>query len=187
MAVPGRSGAPDRAIPRARPGFILSAMAFIFGLLVFTPLVGTLFVLYRNDALTLGNILYGVSASLGVLVHALLSAQPVTVALVLPTMLVFLVAIVFLVAFCFRAAWGPRILAALALIWALAVNASTVVVPLLGMSGSMPLLTFLGMVPGLVAPFIFALGFAGFLLQSDVAQAWFGTFPKDTSPQETGP
>ena len=185
MAVPARSCALDRTRPRARPGFILSAMAVIFGLLVFTPLVGTLFVLYRNDALTLGNMLYGVSASLGGLVHAILSARPVTVVLVLPAMLVFLVSIVFLVAFCFRAAWGPRILAALALIWALAANASAVLVPLLGMSGSMPLLTFLGMVPGLVAPFIFALGFAGFMLHGDVARAWFGTFPKDTSPQET--
>ena len=169
---------------RARPGFILSAMAAIFGLLVLLPLVGILIVLYNNNALTLANIWGVLWISVVALVSALSSGLPITVFLAVPTAMTFVVAIVFLVAFFFRARWGPSVLTALALIWAVAVDASKILVPLLGMSGSMPLLTVLSMIPSLVAPVVFALGFAGFLLHGDVARAWFRAGPSDCSLQK---
>ncbi len=173
------------ATNRARPGFILSAMAAIFGLLLLIPLVGILIVLYNNDALTIANIWGVLRISVVALASALSSGLPIKVVLTVPTALTFVVAIVFLVAFCFRARWGPSVLAALALIWAVAVDASTILVPLLGMSGSMPLLTVLSMIPSLVAPVVFALGFAGFLLHGDVPRAWFRAGPSDCSLQKS--
>ena len=97
------------------------------------------------------------------------------VVLAIPSVLIFVFSIVFLIAFVFRAAWGPRILAVLAILWALSVNASTILVHLLPLSGSLPVLTSLGMVPTLVAPLLLAIGFAGFMRHGDVVRAWFRT------------
>lgn len=164
--------------PRARPGFILSAMAGICAALVLFPPIGIGIFLHLNDVLTIGNMLQIGWLSLGALVTVLSPPRPYMVVLAIPAVLTFVFSIVFLTAFVFRAAWGPRILAVLAVLWALSVNASTILVPLLTLSESLPVLTSLGLVPTLVAPLIFSIGFAGFMLHGDVARAWFRTAPR---------
>jgi hypothetical protein len=171
-----RLGDPPRAAePRARPGFILSAMAVICAALVLFPPAGVLVVLYVNDVLTLANVLQIGWLTLGAFVAVLSPPRPYIVVLAIPSVLIFVFSIVFLIAFVFRAAWGPRILAVLAILWALSVSASTILLPLLSYSGSLPVLTSLGMVPTLVAPVLFAIGFAGFMRHGDVVRAWFRT------------
>lgn len=166
---------PRAAEPRARPGFILLAMAVICAALVLFPPAGVLVVLYVNDVLTLANVLQMGWLTLGALVAVFFPPRLYMVVLAIPSALIFAFSIVFLIAFVFRAAWGPRILAVLAILWALSVSASTILMPLLTLSGSLPVLTSLGMVPTLVAPIVFAIGFAGFMLHGDVARAWFRT------------
>jgi hypothetical protein len=165
--------------PRARPGFILSAMAAICAALVLFPPIGIVVVLHLNDVLTIGNVLQIGWLTLGALVAVLSPPRPYMVVLAIPSVLIFVFSIVFLIAFVFRAAWGPRILSVLAIFWALSINASTILVPLLTLSGSLPVLTSLGMVPSLVAPLIFAMSFAGFMVHGDVARAWFRTGPRE--------
>lgn len=166
---------PRTSEPRARPGFILSTMAAICAALILFPPVGIVVVLHLNDVLTLSNILQIGWLSLGALVAVLSPPRPYMVVLAIPSVLIFVFSVVYLIAFGFRTAWGPRILAVLAILWALSVNASTILVPLLTLSGSLPVLTSLGMVPTLVAPLLFSIGFAGFMLHGDVAKAWFRT------------
>lgn len=169
----------------ARPGFILSAIAAICAVLVLIPPVGALIILYLNSVLTLDNALKIGGLLLSTFGTILSPERPFMVVLAIPFMLIFVFSIVYLAAFFWRAAWGPRILSALAVIWAISVKISTIVMPLMAMPGSLPAMTFLTMIPGLIAPLIFAIGFAGFMLHGDVVRAWFGTIPKDTSPQET--
>ncbi len=161
--------------PRARPGFILSAMAVICAALILLPFVGAVVVLHLNGVLTISNVLQIGWLVIGALVAVLSPPRPYMVVLAIPSVLIFVFSVVFVAAFVLRAAWAPRILAVLAILWALSVNASTILVPLLTLSGSLPVLTSLGMVPTLVAPLLFAMGFAGFMLHGDVAQAWFRT------------
>lgn len=174
-----RPYAPDNATLAARPGLILLAMAIICAVLVLILPVGILIILHQNSILTIGNFLKLGWMSLSTLVAILSPPRPIMLVLAIPSVLVIVFSIVFLIAFRFRAAWGPRVLSALAILWAVSVSASTILLPLLGMPGPLPVFTFLGMLPGLIAPLLFAIGFAGFMLHGDVARAWFGTAPKD--------
>ena len=169
----------------ARPGLILSAIAAICLFIILIPPVGALIILYLNGVLTLANTLKIGGLLLSTFGSILSPERPFMVVLAIPFMLIFVFSIVYLVAFFLRAAWGPRVLSALAVIWAISVKVSTIVMPLMAMPGSLPAMTFLAMIPGLIAPLIFAIGFTGFMLHSDVVRAWFATIPKDTSPQET--
>lgn len=176
--------APHAPRPAARPGFILSAMAAICLVIVLIPPVGALIILYLNDILTLDNILK-IGGLLRITLFEILSpARPVMVVLAIPFILIFVFSIVYLMAFFLRAAWGPRVLSALAVIWAVSVKVSTIVMPLMAMPGALPVMTFLAMIPGLIAPLIFAIGFTGFMLHGDVVRAWFGTVQKDPRPKE---
>jgi hypothetical protein len=166
---------PPASEPRARPGFILSAMAGICAALILFPLVGIVVVLHLNNVLTVGNLLQIGWLFLGALVAVVSPPRPYMMVLAIPSVLIFIFSIVFVTAFVLRAAWGPRILAGLAILWALSVNASTILMPLWTLSGSLPVLTSLGMVPALVAPLLFSIGFAGFMLHGDVAKVWFRT------------
>lgn len=165
--------------PAARPGFILAAIAGICVFLLFIPPVGLLIILYQNGILTVANIMKLGGLSLSTLGSLFSPARPFMVVLATPFILIFLFSIVYLTAFFLRAAWGPRVLSTLAVLWAISVKVSTVVMPLMVMPGSLPALTFLGMIPGLIAPLIFALGFVGFMLHGTIPQAWFGTAPKE--------
>jgi hypothetical protein len=166
---------PQVARADIRPGFILSAIAAISLVMVLILPVGILFVLQQNDILTIANVLKLGWLSLTTLVAILSPPRPVMMVLAIPSVMILLFSIVFLTAFFWRARWGPRILSALAIIWAISVNASTILLPILSMPGPLPVLTFLGMIPGLIAPLVFAVGFVGFMLHADVTQEWFRT------------
>jgi hypothetical protein len=163
------------AKPDVRPGFILSAIAAISLVMVLVLPIGTVIVLQQNNVLTIGNVLKLGWLSLTTLVAMLSPPRPVMMVLVIPSVMILLFSIVFLTAFFSRAGWGPRALSVLAVIWAISVNASTILLPLLSMPGPLPVLTFLGMIPGLIAPLVFAVGFVGFMLHADVTQQWFRT------------
>jgi hypothetical protein len=170
------------AAPAARPGFILSAMAFICALMVVIPPVGMLIVLLLNGVLTFTNIAMMGWFSLTTLFWMFSPPKPIMTMAALPVVLLLLFSITYLLAFFRRASWGPRILSVMALVWAISVSTSTLLVPLIAMPGPLPVMTFLGLIPGMIAPILFALGFAGFVLHGDVAQEWFGTSKRNARP-----
>ncbi|MCU0883594.1 MAG: hypothetical protein MUC44_01390 [Beijerinckiaceae bacterium] len=168
--------------PSPRPGLILSAMAAMSAALIVLPPVGILIFLYQNGALRLEVMLDIGWFFLNTLVPAFPPSRPFMAFIVIPVILLFMVSITYLIAFFRRAAWGPVVVSILAIGWALAASSSTLLVPMLTMPGGLPLLTILGMIPGLVAPVLFALGFVGFLLHADVTRIWFRVARKEPRP-----
>ncbi len=173
---------PQPARPAARPGFILWSIAAICLVIILIPPVGALVILHLNNVLTLDNTLKIGALLLSTLGNILSPARPFMVVLAIPFVLIFVFSIVYLAAFFLRSAWGPRVLSVLAVIWALSVKVSTIVMPLMAIPGSLPAMTFLAMIPGLIAPLIFAIGFAGFMLHGDVAREWFRTENGSATP-----
>lgn len=179
--MPHPQGPDARPINRksARPGLVLSTLAAICAALLILPPAGILVALFQDGALRPEMIAEFGWFLLSVLLPRFRPPSSTAALAAIPMLLLFLFAITYLVAFCRRASWGPRFLAALALIWAISAGASTVLLPILAMPGGLPLLTFFGMVPGIIAPTLFAVGFAGFMLHGDVARTWFGTLSED--------
>lgn len=144
------------------PGLILSTMVALCIGLITIPVVGTPMLLYR----------WGMLPPFALLT-LFTSLSNVAMAFFLPRALLFVLALTFIIAFLLRANWGPRVLSVMALLWAVATGLTTMLVPMFAMPGGLPLITALNMVPAMISPVLFSLGFTGFLLNSDSAHAWF--------------
>jgi hypothetical protein len=155
------------------PGVILLGIAFLSAVVVSVPIVGTLYVLSQYGVLSSSAILNAGFIAVRTLFALLSPPNPLQLAVVVPTALLTLFAITFLIAFVRRSRWGPRVTSCLALIWSVSTAINIPLVPALAMPGGLPTLTLLAMIPAMLAPMLFALGFAGFVLKSDVALRWF--------------
>ncbi len=90
-----------------------------------------------------------------------------------PTMLLIFLSAAFLVGYTVRARWAPVVVSILALLWGLTASGATLMIPLLGVPGGLPMVTILMMIPGLIGPVLMAAGMAGFMLTNDRVRARF--------------
>lgn len=172
--------------PPIGAGALLSSIACLCAILVSVPFILMVYALAQTGLL---SALFAPLAALklvflefGTLLAFLKWPKPLTLAMIAPPSLLFLFALTYLIAFFRRSAWGPRMVSCLALCWAVSAAIGIVLVPMLAMSGGLPTFTILAMVPGMVAPILFALGFAGFLTTSTVAAHWFSRPRKERNP-----
>lgn len=155
------------------PGPILLGIALLSAVVVSVPIFGTLFVLAQYGLLSPAAILNAGFIAVRTLFALLSPPKLLTLAIMAPSALLTLFAITFLIAFIRRSRWGPRVTSCLALSWSVATAINIPLIPALAMPGGLPTLTLLAMIPAMVAPMLFALGFTGFVLKSDVARRWF--------------